>query len=495
MMGLGRRCPVADPPPQDLGPSRRSEVSRPVTRASTTRMRASHNNAAALDQVAALIDNLRSGVVFEDERGFIVESNLAFCRMWGSRFEPAQMAGRRADEVGRPPDELFADPGQVRERFAALSATRQPVFDEELRRLDGRIFELDYIPVRAHEGYGGCFWIYRDATERRRAEEEIRTLNHELELRVAQRTQELARSNFELESSLRRLGETQEQLIHAGKMAAVGTLVAGLSHELNNPLGIIVGYVQGLLKRMPDSTPGRESLGVVERQALRCAHLVRSLLDFSRSKPATREDTSLGPLVERVVELAMGQARRRRVELAFETRAPSPVVTVCPQEIESALVNLVSNAIDATPSGGSVSLTIGPALRGDRKGVEIDITDTGTGIPRAVLPRIFDPFFTTKPVGEGTGIGLSLTRQVIEGHGGRIQVRTAVGVGTTMRLWLPLGPSHDNSAATGTEAGSGDAGEPDEAAQARSQAQAQAQAGGPLPVRRDLEITFPGAGF
>jgi signal transduction histidine kinase len=276
-----------------------------------------------------------------------------------------------------------------------------------------------------------------DATERLRAEEEIRALNQELEQRVAQRTQELARTNFELESSLRRLRETQEQLIHAGKMAAVGALVAGLSHELNNPLGIIVGYVQGMLRRMPDGAGGRESLVAVERQALRCAHLVRSLLDFSRSRPATREETQLGPLVERVLELAEGAARRRRVHLHWTARAPVPVVTVCPQEIESALLNLVSNAIDATPAGGSATVTLTATVRGGRNGVEVDVIDTGSGIPRNVLPRIFDPFFTTKPVGEGTGIGLPLTRQVIEGHGGTIDVRTAEGVGTTMRLWLP----------------------------------------------------------
>jgi signal transduction histidine kinase len=297
-----------------------------------------------------------------------------------------------------------------------------------------------------------------DARERARAEDEIRALHQELEQRVAQRTQELARSNFELETSLRRLGETQEQLIHAGKMAAVGTLVAGLSHELNNPLGIIVGYVQGLLRRMSPGTNGRESLVAVERQALRCAHLVRSLLDFSRSKPAIPEDTSVGPLIERVMELAAGQARRRRVELRFVERPPIPLATVYAQEIESALMNLVGNAIDATSADGSVTVTVAASPHDQTDGIEISVTDTGTGITRAVLPRIFDPFFTTKPVGEGTGIGLSLTRQIVEGHDGRIDVRTAEGVGTTMRMWLPLVmkpvlPIESESSTTGGAAG------------------------------------------
>jgi signal transduction histidine kinase len=272
-------------------------------------------------------------------------------------------------------------------------------------------------------------------------EDEIRTLNQELEQRVAQRTAELARSNFELQTSLRRLGETQEQLIHAGKMAAVGALVAGLSHELNNPLGIIVGYAQGLLRRTPPEAAGRESLVAIERQALRCAHLVRSLLDFSRNQRSTHQEIQLGPSVERVLELAAGQARQRAVTLRWNAHAPLPALIACGQDIESALMNLVSNAIDATPAGGSVTLTATAAAHGSRPGVEISVTDTGTGISRAVLSRIFDPFFTTKPVGEGTGIGLALTRQMIEAHEGRIEVRTAEGIGTTMRVWLPLRPS------------------------------------------------------
>lgn len=403
-------------------------------------MRLSSTPATAAHTVAALIDNLRSGVVLEDEQGVVVEVNPAYCRMWNIP-EPNALVGLPAAEAGRPPESLFPDPDMVRTRFASLAAAQQPAFDEELCPLDGRIFELDYVPVCVEGAYRGCFWIYRDTTQRRRAEQEVRTLNHELEQRVTQRTQELARTNFELESSLRRLSETQDQLIHAGKMAAVGTLVAGLSHELNNPLGIIVGYVQGLLRRMPENATGRESLAAVERQALRCAHLVRSLLDFSRSKPATREATQLKPLVERVLELAAGHARRRRVELSSMARGTIPDVTVCPQEIESALLNLVSNAIDATSAGGSATVMVTPSTRGEHPGVEINVTDTGTGVPASVLSRIFDPFFTTKPVGEGTGIGLALTRQVIEGHGGRIEVRTAEGVGTTMRLWLPLRPS------------------------------------------------------
>ena len=417
------------------------------------------------------IATLSSGVLMEDAAGRIVAVNQAFCRIWKIPFDAGSLVGSLAVEAGRPAEAVLTDPARSLARLKALTEDRVPVFEEPLRRNDGLYVDVDYIPISArrpaegpldpprsssgaasppeltrhHDGqpYDGCYWIYRVAVESPSADEEIRTHNRDLEQRVLERTQELARTNFDLEASLRRLGQTQEQLIHAGKMAAVGALVAGLSHELNNPLGIIVGYAQGLLRRAPLDAPGRESLAAIERQALRCAHLVRSLLDFSRNSRSQLEDTAIPPLVERVIELARGQARRKQIDLRWTPRGHLPIVISRPQDIESVLMNLVSNAIDATPAGGSVTLCAAPMSFGGRAGVELSVIDTGTGIPADVLPRIFDPFFTTKPIGKGTGIGLPLSRQAVEAHGGSIEVRTAAGIGTTMRVWLPLAPAAD----------------------------------------------------
>lgn len=389
-------------------------------------------------RLSTLLDNLNSGVIVEDDHGTVVEANAAYCRLWALSVQPHALIGQPAASAGRPPLAALRDPAAAWEAFERLKSEGVTRVEQELRLGDGRVFELDFIPFRLPDGHPGYLWIYRDVTARRRAEAEVRHLNQELEARVAMRTQELAHSNQELESSLRRLNETQEQLIHAGKMAAVGGLVAGLSHELNNPLGIIVGYVQGLLRRTPTTSPARESLLAVERQAQRCAHLVRSLLDFSRNKRDPREQIAIAPLIERVIELAAGHARRRCVELRWVAPTPLPTLTACPQEIESALLNLLSNGIDATPPGGSVTLDAVALDEDGRPGIELAVADTGPGIPEHVLPHIFDPFFTTKPVGQGTGIGLSLTRQVVEAHQGRIEVQTRSGEGTTMRLWLPL---------------------------------------------------------
>ncbi|HXU70691.1 MAG TPA: ATP-binding protein [Polyangia bacterium] len=245
----------------------------------------------------------------------------------------------------------------------------------------------------------------------------------------------------DLESRVRartaELSEAQAELVLAGKMAAIGTLVAGLSHELNNPIGVILGSAQVLLERAPAGEPGTRALEAIERQARRCASLVNALLDFSRARTPTREPHAAGSLLKRVAHLASGHPRRHQVRLALAPGDGLPTIEVCATEIESALLNLIGNAFDATPSGGAIEVRAQASALGGRDGVEFSVRDTGDGIPDDVLPRIFDPFFTTKVVGKGTGLGLSLTRKIVDAHDGRIDVETRVGNGTTMRLWLP----------------------------------------------------------
>jgi signal transduction histidine kinase/tetratricopeptide (TPR) repeat protein len=266
----------------------------------------------------------------------------------------------------------------------------------------------------------------------------LQALSHTLEQRVEERTSELRAANAELDANLRRLRETQDQLVQAAKMAAVGTLVAGLSHELNNPLGVILGYAQTHLRSMPPGEPARAAMTAIERQARRCAELVATLLDFSRKRPSDREEISLETLVRRVVTLATLKVRRHDVRLELEMPPPDACrVRVSPTQIESALLNLVDNAADASPSGAAIQIEAVACPRASRRGVEVRVRDHGAGIERDVLPRIFDPFFTTKPVGQGTGLGLPLARQFIEGHGGELSVESRPGEGTTVLLWLP----------------------------------------------------------
>lgn len=235
----------------------------------------------------------------------------------------------------------------------------------------------------------------------------------------------------------REVKRLRESLVQSEKMAAMGTLVAGLSHELNNPLGIILGFAQGMGRRSATLDEGsRAAVAAIERQTQRCAQLVRALLDFSRNKLPFRERVAVVSLFDKLRDLVHGQAQRADIHLNIQPPPEElPELEVSVQEVESALLNLLANALDATPAAGSVTMSA-RAVAQDT-GVEVVVTDTGCGMSEEVLQRAFDPFFTTKPAGEGTGLGLSITRNIVEAHGGAIDVKTAPGAGTTVRLWLP----------------------------------------------------------
>jgi signal transduction histidine kinase len=262
-----------------------------------------------------------------------------------------------------------------------------------------------------------------------------------LEEKVAQRTAELARTNDELALSLRRVRETQAQLVEASKSAALLTLVAGLSHELNNPIGVILGYAQGLLSRTPDPATARQ-LSAIERQARRCSQLVKAMLGLAANRPMVLDSIPPADLLRRAVADAGRQASERGVRVYVDALPDDlPALLISEESVREALGQLVNNALDATASGGTVSLSARERRRNGIWGVELSVKDSGAGIPRAFLSRVFDPFFTTKPPGKGVGLGLSLVRRSVEAHGGRVDVRSELGRGTTVRVWLPVAVS------------------------------------------------------
>ena len=275
------------------------------------------------------------------------------------------------------------------------------IFHDEERRLAGYLATLAGAAVENGQRFA-----------------QLQELRESLEERVVERGQQLE--------------EAQQQLIHAAKMAAVGTLVAGLSHELNNPMSVILGWSQVLLARTGEDDPRRRALHNIEREARRCAGLVQSLLDFSRKTPGERTRLDLAALVASVADIASGPARRRGVELKVAVGSLPPL-DGCAAELESTLLNLVTNAIDATPPGGTVHL--GGEAEG--AGVRLRVVDSGEGVPPELRERIFEPFFTTKAVGKGTGLGLALAQRFVEAHGGTLRCESQLGAGTTMSLWLP----------------------------------------------------------
>jgi signal transduction histidine kinase len=259
----------------------------------------------------------------------------------------------------------------------------------------------------------------------------------ELDRRVKAQAVELAAAQLALDDCRRQLTALREQLLHAGRMAAVGTLFAGLTHELNNPLSVIVGNVNNLRNFAPPGEPLAKVIDAIDRQAIRATRLVSALLRFSRTGPDAEEEVAPDELIRPVEDLLAPEARRREIALRVKVADGLNPLFVVRHEIESALVNITTNALQATPEGGVVELSVFSEPHGVVPGIRFVARDTGVGIAPEILPQIFDPFFTTKPEGEGTGLGLSLAREIATSHGGQLAVESVVGHGTTMSLWLP----------------------------------------------------------
>jgi signal transduction histidine kinase/ActR/RegA family two-component response regulator len=272
-----------------------------------------------------------------------------------------------------------------------------------------------------------------------------------LQARVEERTQELARANQELDSHLRTLRATQAQLVQAGKMAAVGTLAAGVGHEINNPLSYIVSNLEHaceeveMVGRLAEgSEPLRDRLREMQqvlREALmgadRVRRIVKDLRTFSRQDEDTRGPVDLRAVMDSAAKMAAGELRPR-AQLVRDYAADMPHVEGNEARLAQVFLNLIINAAQALPEGKPEQNEVRLVLkRGGEGQVVAEVRDTGCGIEPEVLARIFDPFFTTKPVGVGTGLGLALCHAFITSMSGRIEVESKVGQGTVFRVTLP----------------------------------------------------------
>ncbi len=228
----------------------------------------------------------------------------------------------------------------------------------------------------------------------------------------------------------------QAALIQSEKMAAIGQFSAGVAHDINNPIAVILGYSQSLLNDRPESDRLTVPLKSMEREALRCKTLVQNLLAFSRGqggKPVMKPE-DLNQVIEGALVLVATLARSKQVKLVSPPHREISRVSVDANQLQQVVINLCSNAIDAMPKGGT--LTVGLENKRDR--VEISVTDTGAGIPPEAQKHIFDAFFTTKDVGKGTGLGLSIVSNIVKTHQGKIDVQTEMGKGTTFLVSLPI---------------------------------------------------------
>lgn len=265
--------------------------------------------------------------------------------------------------------------------------------------------------------------ILAENAERMRLAEQVRRHNEELEQIVDERTKQLR--------------EAQSGLIQMEKMAATGSLAAGVAHEINNPVSIIQNRLEILLEDAKHKIPIEgldEHLAMMHKHTSRISRIVSKLLSFARNSTKERADLNMHDLLSGVVLLVGKEIEKRGIKLISEFPKSLPAVHGNSTELEQVFINLLINAMDACQSGGEIRFIA--AAQPDR--LRVQVQDNGSGIPDDKLSKVFDPFFTTKGVGAGTGLGLSITYRIVKDHDGDISVTSSPGHGTTFTVTFPL---------------------------------------------------------
>lgn len=267
------------------------------------------------------------------------------------------------------------------------------------------------------------------------ANAQLRRLTAELEDRVARRTAELLAKTQEVEA-------VSQQLWHAAKLATMGELAASIAHELNNPLATVSLRVELLLAQVPADDPKAQELEIIAQETERMGNLVANLLQFSRHGHPQMSSLKVREEIERTLELIYYHLRNRRIAVVQEFAANIPQVHADRQQLRQLFLNLFTNASDAMPQGGTLTIRVSVEAQKaeeerEQAAVVIEVADTGVGIAPEDLPKVMEPFFTTKAEGEGTGLGLAICRRTVQQHGGTLALESERGKGTTVRITLP----------------------------------------------------------
>jgi signal transduction histidine kinase len=291
---------------------------------------------------------------------------------------------------------------------------------------------IGYLVVAAQELAKGSY----GRPVRLDSEDEIGYLAHTFEqmrTSLLRHLESEAEERRRLEESNRKLRDTQQQLIQSERMAAVGKVAARVAHEVNNPLAIIKTAVRIIRNQSPPASPTTGSLQMIEEEISRIARIIQELLEYSRPKTPLQELVQVNAVIQSLEPLLVQGFHEKHIALKIVLRPELPLVLISSDQLKQVILNMIRNAEDAMLQGGE--LVIQTAQRGQR--VELSIADTGCGIPTEHLEHIFDPFFTTKRRGRGVGLGLSVSYGIVTAAGGRIEVESEVGKGSTLRVSLP----------------------------------------------------------
>ena len=369
----------------------------------TTALRAAEEKAARVEaQLLSLFDSVDNGVLLFDSRGRIQLVNDRFAQLMG-------LDARRAAELGSF-DALvkalaghFRDPQTVAQRWRELLNADESRWDElELLRPTRKVLERFARPVSdAQGGRIGWLEVYRDITSQRLI---------------------------------------QSKMLQTEKMAALGRLVSGIAHELNNPLASIMGYAQLLLGRRQGMERNADARKIYQ-EAERAGRIVKNLLLFARETKPERRAVDLNEIMERTMALRSYELKVENIAVELELDPDLPTTLADATQLQQAILNLIVNAEQAIQQGRGHGHIRVRTQRLSSQRLAFELADDGPGIPPEIASRIFDPFFTTKPVGVGTGLGLSIVYGIVQEHGGEISVASQPGRGTTFLVELPIVPA------------------------------------------------------
>jgi len=291
------------------------------------------------------------------------------------------------------------------------------------------------VSIRSHDELGELSVSFNNMiSELKRSRDAIEEWTQTLEHRVQERTQELQR--------------VQDQLIRAGKMAALGELAAGVAHEINNPLTGVLTFSSLMLKKVGEDHPWKNDLEKIVQQTTRCRNIVKGLLDFARQRKPDKKEWDIHVLIDNTLTLVENQARFQNIKISKEFSKYIPMLSVDADQIQQVFMNIIINAADAM-GGDRGTLLVKTALMNGI--VEISFTDTGPGISKEHISKLFTPFFTTKETGKGTGLGLAISYGIVQSHSGEIDVQSEVGKGSTFRIKLPVEKLNGEMARTNGE--------------------------------------------
>jgi PAS domain S-box-containing protein len=360
------------------------------------------------------------------EGGRLLDVNDRFTRATGYTREEA--IGKTATELG-----LWESP-QQRDDFRDIRSERSGTFEgieANLRLKSGEatvaLLSAEVLDVGGRQC---ALWHAVDITDRKRAERELARYRQDLEVLVEARTEELEHS--------------RDQLRQSERLASVGTLAAGIAHQINNPVGVIMAATQHALDCEDDAdavSVWRKALHESESQARRCARIVRSVLQFARDEPTKKWPEDLNAAVQRACNLTRSYAEQRQADVRFEAAGTPVQVLMNPVEMEQVLVNVLRNAIESKERGATVFASTGR----DEGGAWVRVEDDGRGVAPEVAERVFDPFFTTRLAQGGTGLGLSVAHGIVAEHGGRVQIKSPESGGCSVSIALPLAPDSEAS--------------------------------------------------